>query len=92
MVSETFWGLIGIAGVIGAAGLALVLEMRRGREGVENMINFLRNSAQSNVDEKIAILYRYTRDVPNWRKLGINIELMVTQIIADTRAIGAPCI
>jgi hypothetical protein len=88
MVGETFWGLIGIAGVIGAAGLALVLEVRKGRFGVENMLNFLRNTAQSSVDEKIAVLYSHTRGVSQWRTTRVDIQLMSSQIIADIRAIG----
>ena len=88
MVGETFWGLIGVGGVIVGVGLPILFEMRKGRFGVENMLNFLRNAAQSSVDEKIAVLYRYTRDVPSWKEKGINIQLMNSQIVADIRAIG----
>ena len=88
MVSETFWGLIGVAGVIGAAGLALWIELRKNRGGVENMLNYLRNSTMGNVDEKIAVLYSHANNVQFWRIQHVNIDLMISQISSDLSSIA----
>ena len=52
MVGELFLGLLGIAIAIGASAIAIYLEMRRGRGQVEDMLDYLKNSAMGNVDEK----------------------------------------
>jgi hypothetical protein len=88
MVNETFWGLIGSAAVIVGAIFALILEMRRGRGDINSMLDFLRNSAASTIDEKIAVLYAYTNHVPKWKEEGINIDYMRYQILADISSIA----
>jgi hypothetical protein len=88
MVGETFWGLIGSAAVIGGAIFALILEMRRGRGDINSMLDFLRNSAASTIDEKIAVLYGYTNNVPKWKEESINIDYMRHQILADISSIA----
>jgi hypothetical protein len=88
MVNETFWGLIGSAAVIGGAIFALILEMRKGRGDINSMLNFLGDSAASTIDEKIAVLYGYTNNVPKWKEEGINVDLMEHQILADISSIA----
>lgn len=56
MVGELFLGLLGIALAIGASAISIYLEMRRGRGQIEGMLDYLKNSAKGNVDEKIAVL------------------------------------
>jgi hypothetical protein len=82
MVGETFWGLI--RGAI----FALILEMRKGRGDISRMLNFLGDSAASTIDEKIAVLYGYTNNVPKWKEEGINVDLMQHQILADISSIA----
>ena len=74
MVGELFLGLLGIAIAIGASAIAIYLEMRRGRGQVEGMLDYLKNSAMGNVDEKIAVLCMHANDVKN----GIHQVLMLT--------------
>ncbi len=52
------------------------------------MLNFLGDSAASTIDEKIAVLYGYTNNVPKWKEEGINVDLMEHQILADISSIA----
>lgn len=88
MVGETFWGLVGVALAIVGAGIALVSELRRGRGDINGMLNFLRNSAISSVDEKIAVLYGYANDVSRWKDKKLNSDLMINQILSDISSIA----
>jgi hypothetical protein len=88
MVNETFWGLVGSAGVIAGSAVALLLEMRKSRGQVRHMLNFLKNSTFSKIDEKTAVLYSYANDVKNWRNKGIDGNIMQSQIVEDMLSIG----
>jgi len=88
MVNETTWGLIGVALTIGASALALYFELRRGRGQVGRMLSYLRNSAMGNVDEKIAVLYGHANNVRHWRTMGIDVNLMISQISSDMSSIA----
>ena len=88
MVGELFFGLLGIALAIGGSAIAIYLEMRRGRGQVEGMLDYLKNSAMGNVDEKIAVLYMHANNVKHWRKSGIDIDSMVSQISNDISSIA----
>ncbi|PWU80958.1 MAG: hypothetical protein DLM72_09875 [Candidatus Nitrosopolaris wilkensis] len=52
------------------------------------MLNFLRNSTLSTVDEKIAVLYGYANNVPTWKDKKSNIDLMTKQIPSDISSIA----
>ena len=88
MVGELFLGLLAIGIAIGASTVGLLIEMRKNRGGVENMLNFLRNSASGNIDEKIAVLYSYANNVKNWRNGGIDANLIQKQIVSDMFSIS----
>lgn len=88
MVGETFVGLLSVAIAVAGAGIALVIELRKGRGDVNGMLNFLRNSTLSTIDEKIAVLYSYANNVPTWKDKKLNPQLMERQILSDISSIA----
>lgn len=88
MVGETFVGLLSVALAVAGAGIALVVELRKGRGDINNMLNFLRNSTFSTIDEKIAVLYSYANNVQTWKDKKLNPQLMENQILSDISSIA----
>jgi hypothetical protein len=88
MVGELFLGLLGIAIAIGASAIAIYLERRRGRGQVEGMLDYLKNSAMGNVDEKIAVLYSHVNNVKHWRTSGMDVDSMISHISNDISSIA----
>ena len=70
------------------AGIALLIELRKGRGDINGMLNFLRNSTLSRIDEKIAVLYSYANNVPTWKDKKLNPQLMERQILSDISSIA----
>ena len=70
------------------AGIALLIELRKGRGDINGMLNFLRNSTLSTIDEKIAVLYSYANNVPTWKDKKLNPQLMERQILSDISSIA----
>ncbi|HEY7571308.1 MAG TPA: hypothetical protein VH796_08065 [Nitrososphaeraceae archaeon] len=88
MVNETTWGLIGVAFTISASALAIYIELHKSRGQVGRMLRYLRNSAMGNVDEKIAVLFMHSNGVPNWIRMGINVDNMISQMSSDLSSLA----
>jgi hypothetical protein len=88
MVGELFLGLLGVAIAIGGAGFALYLEMRKGHGQMGNIIEFLKNSTVSQVDEKIAVIYVLADEVRTWKSSGTNVKLKSARVVSDLTSIG----
>jgi hypothetical protein len=88
MVGEMFVGLLSVALAVAGAGIALVIELRKGRGDINGMLNFLRNSTFSTIDEKIAVLYSYANNVQTWKDRKLNPQLMENQILSDISSIA----
>jgi hypothetical protein len=88
MVGETLLGLLSVALAVAGAGIALVFELRKGRGDINDMLNFLKNSTRSTIDEKIAVLYSYANNVPTWKDKTLDPQLMERQILSDISSIA----
>lgn len=88
MVGETFWGLIGSAGIIASSVFVLILEMRKGRGDVTSLLDFIRNTTFSHVDERIALIYAMADEVKHWKNIGTDVRLKTSRIVSDITSIA----
>jgi hypothetical protein len=52
------------------------------------MLDYLKNSAMGNVDEKIAVLYSHVNNVKYWRTSGMDVDSMISHISNDISSIA----
>jgi hypothetical protein len=91
-----FWGLWGsaltlVAGVVGI-GIMVWYELRKQgnkftqtKQELDKLNNFFKSIIMNQIHEKIAVLYDYSTQIPNWKTEDI--EFKTNRIVEDIRAI-----
>jgi hypothetical protein len=91
-----FWGLWGsaltlVAGVVGI-GIMVWYELRKQgnkftqtKQELDKLNNFFKSIIMNQIHEKIAVLYDYSTQIPNWKTEEI--EFKTNRILEDIRAI-----
>ncbi|MPZ05135.1 MAG: hypothetical protein GEU26_01735 [Nitrososphaeraceae archaeon] len=88
MVGELFLGLLSIGIAVGASVSALILEMRKSRGKMDNLLGFLTNSTLSHADERIALIYAMADEVQYWKSTNTDIKLKTSRIVSDITAVA----
>ena len=68
--SDTFWGLISIAGVIAGLGVPFFLVYWKRTTKFQEMADFLKRLMLVQIDGKVAMMDGYISEIPDWKKDG----------------------
>ena len=82
IMATDYFGIL-VAVIFGGLSIYIACRMEGLIHGMNTLIHEMR---RSQIDEKIAVIYRTASEVRSWEKLGIDPDLTTDKVIRDIRA------